>query len=109
VQVSIDTAVQNCEVKFRGGGSLTSVVSLIHGLFDIWYVGGRLAQMLIVMVEPAWLGSVSIRKGKLGSEELCVVFVRRWPYVFVFIVYIGWCICGVCGLCSPHAANKPTQ
>ena len=25
------------------------------------------------------------------------MFVRRWPYVFVFVVYIGWCICGFVG------------
>jgi hypothetical protein len=102
VQMSIDTAVQHCEVSNQRGEHPSLHGSLIVGRL----VGGcsslclcshscgvsALTWMLIVaaVVEPTWLGSVSIRKGR-RERGACVVFVGRRPFALVvfFRSYTG--------------------
>jgi len=54
--------------------------------------------MVAMVVEPAWLGSVSICKG--SRERPCVVYVGRQPSALVvfFIVVLALCV-----LCSASA------
>ena len=44
---------------------------------------------MVAVVEPAWLGSVSIHKGVCGVKELHVMFVGRWPYAFIVLFIVG--------------------
>jgi hypothetical protein len=48
--------------------------------------------LMVMMVEPASLGSMSIRKGECGVEELRVAFFgrRRYMFVILFIVGLVW-------------------
>ena len=52
--------------------------------------------MQVEIVEPASLGSVSIRKGECGVEELHVMFFgwRRYTLVILFVVGLVWVALG---------------
>jgi hypothetical protein len=53
-------------------------------------VGSADGVLMVMIVEPALLGSMSIRKGECGVEELRrVVFFGRWRYAFVILFIVG--------------------
>jgi len=90
VQVSIDTAVQHCEVKFGGrelGYPWAAFTFLLEfrPCIQVYICVGRWrwhGVLMVAMVEPTRLGSVSIRKGEWwrGRAESLV----SWrPYAFV--------------------------
>ena len=111
MQVSIDTAVQHCEVKFSGGryvgGCVSSVMCFVFGSC------GHQWRCEVLMVgcdgwtHLTWLGEHS--QGGAGMEGLHIVFVCWQRYTFaIFSVHVGQCLCDVRGSCGPRGANKPT-
>ena len=110
VQVSIDTAVQHCEVKFSGrelGYRRRCSRSCSGFVLVTW--GAEVA-----MVEPTWFGSVSIRKDERGvgwrmeGPPGIVGGLAALRVHYSLVVCIFPCFCGFREFHGRRGANKPT-